>query len=136
MRNPRVVESLIAALGDRREIVRIEATWALKKLTGEDFGSDRKRWIQWQRSQQPPSTIAPKHDRLSNYFEKQSAHVKRIFALLGIAGIMGFGIRQLLLPDTFGTIGHYRAESLKDILKLKQIYQGKELCSCHDNQYS
>ena len=60
MRNPRAVESLIAALGDRREIVRIEATWALKKLTGEDFGSDRKRWIQWHSSQQRPATIAPK----------------------------------------------------------------------------
>jgi predicted CXXCH cytochrome family protein len=47
---------------------------------------------------------------------------------------MGFGIRQLLLPDTFGTIGHYRAESLEDILKLKQVYQGKEACApCHDN---
>jgi HEAT repeat protein len=60
MRNPRGIESLIAALGDRREIVRIEATWALKKLTGEDFGSDRKRWMQWHRSQQRPATIAPK----------------------------------------------------------------------------
>jgi hypothetical protein len=60
MRNLRVVEPLIAALGDQREIIRIEATWALKKATGEDFGSDLKRWRQWQRSQQRPGTIAPK----------------------------------------------------------------------------
>jgi HEAT repeat protein len=60
MRNPRVVESLIAALGNRREIVRVEATWALKKLTGEDFGSDRERWRQWQRSQQRPAASTPK----------------------------------------------------------------------------
>jgi len=60
MRNPRAVEPLIAALGDRRENVRVEATWALKKLTGEDFGSDRKLWRQWQRSQQRPAAIAPK----------------------------------------------------------------------------
>jgi hypothetical protein len=65
---------------------------------------------------------------------KNNSHVKRIFALLIIAVIMGFGIRQLLLPDTFGALGQYRAESLKDILKLKRIYQGKESCApCHDN---
>jgi predicted CXXCH cytochrome family protein len=63
-----------------------------------------------------------------------NSHVKRIFALLIIAGIMGFGVRALLVPDTFGTLGHYRAESLKDILKLKRIYQGKEACApCHEN---
>ena len=65
---------------------------------------------------------------------KNNAHVKRIFTLLIIAGIVGFGIRQLLVPDTFGTIGYYRAESLKDILDLKQVYQSKEACApCHDN---
>ena len=46
---------------------------------------------------------------------KSNLHVKRVFGLLIIAGIAGFGIQQLLLPDTFGTIGHYRAESLKVI---------------------
>jgi predicted CXXCH cytochrome family protein len=65
---------------------------------------------------------------------KNNAHVKRIFALLIIAVILGFGIRQLMLPDTFGVIGHYRADSLKDILKLKRVYQGKEACApCHEN---
>jgi hypothetical protein len=65
---------------------------------------------------------------------KNNLHVKRIFALLTIAVILGFGVRKLLLPDTFGTIGHYRADSLKDILKLKKIYQGKEACApCHEN---
>ena len=65
---------------------------------------------------------------------KNNSHVKRIFALLIIAVLTGFGIRQLLMPDTFGTLGQYRADSLKDILNLKQIYQGKEACApCHDN---
>ena len=59
---------------------------------------------------------------------KNNSHVKRIFALLIIAVIMGLGIRQLLLPDTFGDIGYYRAESLKDVLKLKNIYQSEEAC--------
>jgi HEAT repeat protein len=53
------VESLIAALGDRSEIVRIEAVWVLERLTGEDFGADRERWRQWQRSQKRPAAVAP-----------------------------------------------------------------------------
>jgi hypothetical protein len=65
---------------------------------------------------------------------KNNLHVKRVFALLIIAVIIGFGIQQVLSPDTFGTLGHYRADSLKDILKLKKIYQGKEACApCHEN---
>jgi hypothetical protein len=68
---------------------------------------------------------------------KNDSHVKRVFALLIIAGIMGFGIRRLLLPDTFGTIGHYQAESLKDILKLKRVYQSKDVYApCHDDIYT
>ncbi len=64
---------------------------------------------------------------------KNNSHVKRVFALLIIAVMIGFGVRQLLLPDTFGTIGHYRADSLKDYLNLKQVYQSQETCApCHD----
>ena len=64
---------------------------------------------------------------------KDSSHVKRVFALLIIAVIIGFGVRQLLIPDTFGTIGYYRAESLKDILSLQRVYQSQEACApCHD----
>ena len=65
---------------------------------------------------------------------KNNSHVKRVFALLIIAVIAGFGVRRLLLPETFGTVGHYRAESLRDMLNLERIYQGKEACApCHDN---
>jgi len=54
-----------------------------------------------------------------------------------VAGILGFGIRQLLLPDTFGIVGHYRAGSLKDILNLKQVYQSKDACAqCHEENYN
>ena len=65
---------------------------------------------------------------------KNNSHVKRVFALLILAVIVGFGVRELMLPDTFGIIGSYRANSLKDILKMKRIYQGKEACApCHEN---
>ena len=59
--------------------------------------------------------------------------MKRVFALLIIALIIGFGIRQLSIPDTWGTIGHYRGDGLKDILSQQQVYQNQETCApCHD----
>jgi HEAT repeat protein len=59
MGNPGSVESLISVLGDSREIVRTEAVWALRRLTGEDLGSDRERWKRWQRSQPRPVAVGP-----------------------------------------------------------------------------
>jgi hypothetical protein len=68
---------------------------------------------------------------------KNHSHVKRIFALLIVVGIMCFVVRQLLLPDTFGTHGHYRTASLKDILNLEPVYQRKDTCAqCHDDIYN
>ena len=65
---------------------------------------------------------------------KNYSHIKRIFALLFITAILGLVIRQLLLPDTFGTLGHYRTASLKDILNLEQVFQSKDACAqCHDD---
>jgi len=65
------------------------------------------------------------------------SHIKRIFALLIVAGIVGFAIRRLLVPDTFGTLGHYRTASLKDILNLEQIYQSQVACApCHEDIYN
>jgi len=68
---------------------------------------------------------------------KNYSHIKRIFALLIVVGIVGFAIRQLLVPDTFGTLGHYRTASLKDILNLEQIYQSQVACApCHEDIYN
>lgn len=68
---------------------------------------------------------------------KNDSHVKRIFAFLFLAAVLAFGIRHFLVPDTFGTIGHYRAGSLKDILNLSQVYQSKDACApCHEDNYN
>jgi hypothetical protein len=68
---------------------------------------------------------------------KNNSHLKRIFTLLIIAGVVAFFVRQLLLPDTFGNLGHYRAASLKDILNLEPIYQSKNACvPCHEDIYN
>ena len=64
---------------------------------------------------------------------KSNSHVKRVFALLIIAGIIGFGVRQLMVPDTWGEIGYYRADALKDLLGQQQVYQSQKTCApCHD----
>jgi hypothetical protein len=54
---------------------------------------------------------------------KSNLHVKRVFSLLIIAVIIAFAVRQLVTPDTWGEIGYYRAEGLKDILSQQQVYQ-------------
>lgn len=68
---------------------------------------------------------------------KNDSHVKRAFALLIIAGLLAFAVRQLLLPATFGTIGHYRTASLKDILTQDPVYQSKAACvQCHEDNFN
>jgi hypothetical protein len=49
-----------------------------------------------------------------------------------IAVIIAFAVRQLT-PDTWGEIGYFRAEGLKDILSQHQVYQSQKTCApCHD----
>ncbi len=56
--------------------------------------------------------------------------------LLFIAGIVALAIRHLLLPASFGTIGHYRTPSLKDMLNLESTYQSENACiPCHEDKY-
>lgn len=50
--NRRAVSHLIDALLDENEPVRKEALSALKRITGQDFGTDHKRWSEWLRRQQ------------------------------------------------------------------------------------
>jgi HEAT repeat protein len=57
--DPGSVGFLIAVLGDRREIVRVETGWVLKRLTGEDFGTNRERWKQWWSSKQKHTAAKP-----------------------------------------------------------------------------
>jgi hypothetical protein len=44
---PRVLQALIAALGDDRLAVTAAAAQSLRTLTGQDFGDDRARWFDW-----------------------------------------------------------------------------------------
>ena len=64
---------------------------------------------------------------------KNNAHVKRVFGLLIIAAVLGFGVRQLMTPDTWGESGYYRGDALKDFLGQQHVYQSQKTCApCHD----
>ena len=47
----RAVEPLIEALQDKDRRVRNAAVWALEEITGEDFGTDYRKWRRWWRRQ-------------------------------------------------------------------------------------
>ena len=49
---PRVVQGLIRALNDRQLVVNEQARVSLRTLTGEDFGTDGRAWLQWTRAQE------------------------------------------------------------------------------------
>ncbi|UCD75476.1 MAG: hypothetical protein JSV91_00880 [Phycisphaerales bacterium] len=60
------------------------------------------------------------------------SHVYRVFALLVIAIALGFIAQRLLQPRSFGEEGHYRADSLADIMDLEPVHQGRAACAeCH-----
>jgi HEAT repeat protein len=45
--DPRSVEPLISVLQDKRDGVRNEAEWILRRLTGENPGKDYQSWKRW-----------------------------------------------------------------------------------------
>ena len=51
---PRVIQPLISALDDRFLAVNTAAKHSLTTLTGQDFGLDRKAWIEWNTATDEP----------------------------------------------------------------------------------
>lgn len=44
-------------------------------------------------------------------------------------------VRNLLVPESFGILGHYRANAFKEITAQKPVYAGAEACeACHDEE--
>ena len=41
------IKPLIEVLKDKKEFARLEAERALKKITGQDFGTDYEQWMEW-----------------------------------------------------------------------------------------
>lgn len=61
-------------------------------------------------------------------------HVLRLTVILALVGTMGFTVRQMLVPESFGEAGHYRLNSLWEIMEQEPLFQGKESCrECHED---
>ena len=57
----------------------------------------------------------------------------RLFFFLVIFIALFLGIRQLLIPESFGQYGHYRGLSLEENELIEIKYAGKESCTeCHE----
>lgn len=51
---PKVLDGLIAALGDRDLAVNEAALRSLRTLTGQDFGGDLRGWVAWKKTAESP----------------------------------------------------------------------------------
>ena len=67
----------------------------------------------------------------SRKFPSQLIPIAILFAV-GIAGLVVF--QQLLIPDTFGELGHYRAAAIAENADKPLSYAGAQVCvECHDD---
>jgi len=59
-----------------------------------------------------------------------------IWIFVGIVGVVAIAVvvRALLIPDTFGAFGHFRAEAIEEARKYEVRHLGLETCGeCHDD---
>jgi len=63
---------------------------------------------------------------------KDTEHLFRLAALF-LAGVVVFLVaRALLVPDTFGTWGHYRAAAVAEAAARAPVHAGRDACAeCH-----
>lgn len=67
-----------------------------------------------------------------NYKSKYNTHVIRIAVFLVAALIIGIGVRTVMVPDSFGKYGHYRAAAIEDEMN-REIRNGTNgsCLACH-----
>lgn len=59
--------------------------------------------------------------------------IRLIIAFAAFIGIF-LVLRHYLTPDSFGDLGHYRADAIDEIKNLPTKYMGRETCvMCHDD---
>jgi len=65
---------------------------------------------------------------------EHSKHIFRIFILLAVVIVGAFVGRILMVPESFGRYGHYRADSVAENAVLEVRHGGNEVCGeCHDD---
>lgn len=61
-----------------------------------------------------------------------AAHLQRLVALLAVGLVGAVLVRSLLVPETFGRDGHYRAAAIDEIVAKEPVYLGSTTCvECH-----
>lgn len=61
--------------------------------------------------------------------------LKTLIPLFAVFIILFLVTRHFLIPESFGELGHYRADSIDEIGVLPIIYAGKAVClECHDTE--
>lgn len=61
--------------------------------------------------------------------------LKRLIPLFAVFITLFLVARHLLIPDSFGEIGHYRFNSIQENKDMVLNYAGKEACAeCHDDK--
>jgi len=64
---------------------------------------------------------------------RDSEHLLRLALLFGAVGVAFLVARALLIPEGFGTYGHYRAGALEDNRARPVTFAGRAAClDCHD----
>jgi hypothetical protein len=56
----------------------------------------------------------------------------RLLGIFLVGGVILIGARQYLIPPSFGTVGHYRADAVKAVVARERKYAGQAECAqCH-----
>jgi len=68
---------------------------------------------------------------------KDVQHLLRVAAIFAAAFVGFLIVRHLLVPESFGKLGHYRANAVDEFAAQKRYYAGEPACKrCHARQAS
>jgi len=68
---------------------------------------------------------------------KDVQHLIRVVVIFAVVFIGFLSVRSLLVPESFGKLGHYRANAVDEFAALPRRYAGEPACKkCHAQQAS
>lgn len=66
---------------------------------------------------------------------KDKEHLVRMAGIFAVAIAAFLGLQLLLVPETFGVDGHYRAAAVPEVAARPPVYAGRAVCAtCHKEQ--
>lgn len=64
------------------------------------------------------------------------SYSRRLFGILAVLLVIGLGVRWLMVPASFGEVGHYRGLAPGEEAEREPVLQGKNVCAeCHDDEF-